>query len=43
MYSLNTTVFQEALAWLLALSGSTAADGGSEIKSSEEGMSNDPK
>ena len=43
MYSLNTTVFQEALAWLLALSGSTAADGGSEIKSREEGMSNDPK
>ena len=43
MYSLNTTVMQEALAWLLALSGSTAADGGSEIKSREEGMSNDPK
>ncbi len=43
IYSLNTTVFQEALAWLLALSGSRPADGDLEIQPSEEGMSNDRK
>ena len=41
LYSLNTTVFQEALGWLLALSGSRPADGDSEIQPSEEGMPND--
>ena len=41
VYSLNITVFQEALAWLLALSGSRPADGDSETLPSEEEIPND--
>ncbi|MGI6129460.1 MAG: autorepressor SdpR family transcription factor [bacterium] len=41
MYSLNTTVFQEALAWLLALSDSSPTDSNLGTKPSEEGILDD--
>ena len=41
LYSLNTTVFQDALAWLLALSNNKPTSDVSEKPLSEEGIPND--